>query len=203
MTILALSVAIPTGAGLIRINLLPAPMLYLTLLCAAWLLSDLTNHWLRNQNIHNAQVSYILTGIEIYLVSNLYRSLITNRWLRNLLPIISVLGLPLGIAEWYLVGGEINTYSLVLEFVLFISLAMVLFYESILRPVAPLYRTLNYVLVFYFAASLPYYFAWEWLKDLDFSLLLAMNYTHGFVHAGCFLLFTWTIWKSSLSLSVR
>ena len=202
MTILALSVVLPVIAGVTRVSLTPAPIRLLTLLCAVWLTSDVVNHILREQNLHNAQVSYILTGAEIFIVSHLYRSLLSNRMLHKQLPIVAWLGLPLGIIEWYLVGGEINTVSLVIEFVLFMTLAMVLFYESTMRPVSPLYRTLNYVLVFYFASSLPYNFAWEWLKDLDFSLLLAMNYAHGIIHAACYILFTWMIWRSSLSYSV-
>jgi len=200
ITVLAFTVIIPTIVGMIlyrRINKGFRPIVWL---CVVWTIAEVYSYILRIKGVQNAHISYILTAIEIYLFSDFYNHacLLLPRKIFN---VIGVSGFFIVILDFYFFRTGINTFSLTAEYILLIAYTIYLFYENVVENTSRQYYLLNMVILFYTLSSFPYFFAWEWLRSDNISLLTIFGNVHAIVHAFCYLVIAFILWKSSLSLS--
>lgn len=199
VTILSFIVVIPLAFGIRVFHRIPKALQYIVLLCAAWFITELAMYCLRIQGITNASLSYLLTAVEIYLFAAFYFVSTGTRIIRW----IAFLGVPLIAFDWILFGTPLNTFSLAIEYLLITGLALHLFYQITCGRASADFFVINLTLLFYLLSSFPYFVAWEWLRTTNMDLLTTMSFIHLYVHAICYLVITFELWRSSLSYSHR
>jgi hypothetical protein len=203
ITILAFTVLIPFGAGLLLHKRIPTGYINIVFLCGLWFIAELYSYVLRVNNIMNAHVSYILTAFEIFFYASFYASACGNNFAYRLIRRIGFLGFLLVVFDYLVFKTPLNTFSLSVEYIILTCFALYLFYEIVTNKSPKDYALMNFVLLFYVLSSFPYFFAWEWLRTSNMSLLVVLANIHSFVHAICYMVIAYILWKSSLSYSVH
>lgn len=162
-------------------------------------------HVLNLYGISNAFVTYIgstfefiiFTGIFIHASSWNYRP----HW--KIIRAIGFAGAFIPAITWLVFRTEFATAAFAVEYTYVISLCIYVFYQVAIGEADREYLPLTLVIIFYLLGSFPYLFAWEWLKTLDMQMLIALGWTHAAIHTLCYFIFTYLIWRSSLSFSAR
>jgi len=199
VTILSFVVVIPFAIGMRYFNRMPQAMSVIVLLCGAWSITEILMFSLRVQGINNAFLSYALTAVEVYLFSGFYFHTTGNRYIR----MIAFSSIPLVVFDYLVFGTPLNTFSLVVEYILITGMAVYLFIQITRRKASADFFLINLTLLFYFLSSFPYFLAWEWLRTTNMDLLGLLAGIHLYVHAICYLIIAFTLWKSQLSYSAR
>jgi hypothetical protein len=208
ITILSFVVVIPFAFGVAVFNRIPKALQFLVMLCGAWFITEIFMFVLRMQGAQNAFLSYPLTAVEIMLFVLFYlRATRSGRRPRRtsdyFFAVIFFLSIPLVVFDWYYFGTPLNTFSLSVEYILITGMALYLYAQTVSGKAPADFSTVNLTLLFYFLSSFPYFVAWEWLRTSNLELLKVLSWFHLYVHAICYLVFTFTLWRSSLSYSVR
>jgi hypothetical protein len=188
--------------GLIYFRRAPVTIQIIVILCGVWFTSELYCFTLRLYHLPNTHVSYVLTAVEIYFFSGFYMH--ACRHFKQVFKRLAFVGVPLVLIDLIVFQTPLNTFSLSVEYIGLTCYSLYLMYEMIIGDSSDKYATLNFTLLFYLLSSFPYFFAWEWLRVEDMDLLKTFALVHAYVHAACFLLLTYLIWRhSTLSFSAR
>jgi len=200
ITVLAFTVIIPTIVGMMFYRHIDKGFKPIVWLCAVWTIAEIYSYILRIKGQQNAHVSYVLTAIEIYLFSDFYDHACTLVP-RKVFNIIGASGFLIVMLDFYFFRTEINTFSLTVEYVLLTAYIIYLFYENVVENVSRQYYLLNMTILFYTLSSFPYFFTWEWLHSDNVGLLTIFGNVHAIIHAVCYFVIAFILWKSSLSSS--
>lgn len=200
ITILAFTVLIPTIVGIVHYNRISIGYKPIVWLCILWSTAEVYAYLLRINGMNNAHISYLLTAVEIYLYANFYDracSLIPSKTFK----IVGIAGIVLTTLDFIIFRTAINTFSLTAEYILISAFVLYLFYENVAENRSREYYFMNLVILFYTISSFPYFFAWEWLRTDNIPLLILFGNVHAGIHAICYILITFLLWKSTSSLS--
>ena len=201
VTILAFTVIIAFVVGMRYYKRLPAALVPVVWLCGVWVVAEVYSFALRVNGISNAHVSYILTVIEIYLFSVFFYRVSKHPLKSVVLQSITIIGFAFALLEFILLKTPFNTFSLTFEYCFIAVASLYVFYEMTVNKISTRYLVLTLTILFYTLSSFPYFFAYEWLRISNVALLMSLAGIHSYVHAICYLVLTFVIWKSSSSLS--
>jgi hypothetical protein len=196
-------VIFPLAVGIANHNRIRPAYRLITLLCGLWLLAEVYSFILRQTGSTNTHISFILTAFEILVFSFFYARVVARKNASIFFKRISIIGFVLVAIDIFVFRTPLNTFSLAIEYFLLTGFALYLFYEIIAGWTSREYVGINFVLLFYMLSSFPYFFIWEWLRIWDMELLRLLAFIHAVVHAVCYFIMSYVIWKSSLSYSVR
>jgi hypothetical protein len=202
-TLLAFVVIVPFMVGAFFFKRLSLPYKSIFYLCGLWVMAEVYSYVLRINGIENAHVSYVLTALEIFLFASFYANASPRHYTTRFIKRVSLSGFLLVGIDYIIFSTPLNTFSLSIEYFILTGFALYLFYEITTNKSSESYTLINFTLLFYTLSSFPYFFAWEWLRISDMELLLTLSYIHSFVHAICYFIMAYILWRSSLLYSVR
>lgn len=201
VTILAFSVVIPFAVGVRFYNRIPSAYRIIVWLCGVWIVAEIYSFTIASLGISNAHVSYVLTLLELWLFTGFYYRIIHRH--RSTFMAVVYLGAGLVLGDAVLIGTPLNTFSLTVEYIVLTCFCLYLFYLIIIGAASVRDLLINFTLLFYLLSSFPYFFAWHWLRTSNMDMLLVFANIHSVVHALCYQVIAYTIWKSQSSYSVQ
>jgi hypothetical protein len=199
ITITAFSVGVPFAVGVYHRRRVPYELVPIVLLCGVWLLAEILSYYLRAKGQHNAFVSYFLTPLEVFLFTTFFFRIGTINFRNNEIIgwTITAGAVMISGFEYIFVHGELNAISLACEFGLITFLSVHTYLRSSQYPLLIL------TLLFYTLTSFPYFFAFDWLRANNLSVLMLLASIYAYTHTCCYLLIAIILWKKSTSSAVR
>lgn len=194
ITITAFMVLVPFAVGVRYYRELPTAIIPLVWLLGTWSVAEVYCFVLRLYHVSNSHVSFILIPTQLVLFLVFYfRASPTFKFPIPLMAIGFVVT-----ALDYVVGNQFSSLGISYQYIVVVALNCYLYYEIVTYKASQHYFGVNLTLLFYLLSSFPYFFAYEWLRIRDMHALMLLGNIHAGMHAICYLVLAYQIWKSSL-----
>jgi hypothetical protein len=199
ISISSLAVFIPALAGVLFYARLPRPGRIITWLFCAWFIAEAIAHFaLRLNGISNWWVYFMVSLVEMVLITLFYKSIYRNTFAKQLIVWLAWLGLVVIFGEYGILHKPMGPISMLYSCIFFFAMGLWTFYEIVMLNAEEAFVWINVGLMLLFMGSAVYFSTWQFMMQ-DIPLFRLFTHVHAYLLVACYLIFTIGLWRSRSS----
>lgn len=194
-SISSLLVFVPAFAGVLLYKRLPRPGQIITWLLCMWFVAESIAHFaLRMNGISNWWVYFIVSVVEMGIITMFYRSIYTHEYAKRIIVWLAWLGWVITFGEYGILKEPMGPVSLLYASLFYFAMGLWFFYELVMLNASESFVWINVAIILLFVGSAVYFSTWQFMKS-DLPLFRLFTKAHAYLLVVCYTIFTVGIWR--------